>query len=77
MEATQSERPPTPAPETGLAAFFKFAERGTTLAIEAKAGLTTFMVMAYIIVVNPAILSAPPGSRSDRPRPRPRSSPVS
>jgi AGZA family xanthine/uracil permease-like MFS transporter len=60
VEATQSERPPTPtpAPETGLAAFFKFAERGTTLAVEAKAGLTTFMVMAYIIVVNPAILSA-------------------
>jgi AGZA family xanthine/uracil permease-like MFS transporter len=40
-----------------IAEYFKFAERGTTLAIEAKAGLTTFMVMSYIIVVNPAILS--------------------
>lgn len=42
----------------GIASYFKFAERGTTLAIEAKAGLTTFLVMAYIIVVNPSILAA-------------------
>ena len=58
MDATQTERPPAPVPETGLAAYFKFAERGTDLVTEARAGLTTFMVMAYIIVVNPAILSA-------------------
>jgi AGZA family xanthine/uracil permease-like MFS transporter len=38
--------------------YFKFAERGTTLVREARAGLTTFMVMAYIVAVNPAILSA-------------------
>jgi AGZA family xanthine/uracil permease-like MFS transporter len=42
----------------GLAAYFKFAERGTTMATEARAGATTFMVMAYIIFLNPAILSA-------------------
>ncbi len=42
----------------GLAAYFKFAERGTDLVTEARAGLTTFMVMAYIIFLNPAILSA-------------------
>ncbi len=42
----------------GLAAFFKFAERGTDLVTEARAGLTTFMVMAYIIFLNPSILSA-------------------
>ena len=41
-----------------IAAYFKFAERGTNLATEVKAGLTTFMVMSYIIVVNPSILSA-------------------
>jgi AGZA family xanthine/uracil permease-like MFS transporter len=40
-----------------IASYFKFAERGTTLATEAKAGLTTFMVMAYILVVNPNILA--------------------
>ena len=38
--------------------FFKFKERGTDLKTEAIAGLTTFMTMAYIIFVNPGILSA-------------------
>ena len=42
----------------GIARYFKFAERGTTLAIETKAGVTTFLVMAYILAVNPGILSA-------------------
>jgi adenine/guanine/hypoxanthine permease len=42
----------------GIANYFKFAERGTTIGREAKAGLTTFLVMAYIIVVNPSILAA-------------------
>jgi adenine/guanine/hypoxanthine permease len=39
-----------------IAKFFKFAERGTTIGTEARAGLTTFMVMAYIIFLNPIIL---------------------
>ena len=38
--------------------YFKFAERGTNMATEVKAGVTTFMVMAYIIFVNPSILAA-------------------
>ena len=41
-----------------IATYFKFKERGTTLATETRAGVTTFMVMAYIIFLNPAILSA-------------------
>ena len=40
-----------------IAEYFKFAERGTNLQTEIRAGLTTFMVMAYIIFLNPAILS--------------------
>src|SRR5437867_12567017 len=40
-----------------LAGYFELAERGTTLGGEVRGGLTTFMVMAYIIFVNPAILS--------------------
>ncbi len=36
--------------------FFKFFERGTNFRTEVIAGLTTFMTMAYIIFVNPAIL---------------------
>jgi AGZA family xanthine/uracil permease-like MFS transporter len=48
-----------PAPGRGgaIADYFKFAERGTNLVTEAKAGLTTFMVMAYILFVNPSILA--------------------
>jgi AGZA family xanthine/uracil permease-like MFS transporter len=41
-----------------IASFFKFRERGTDFATEARAGLTTFMVMAYIIFVNGSILTA-------------------
>jgi AGZA family xanthine/uracil permease-like MFS transporter len=44
----------------GIEGFFRFAERGTTLRTELLAGLTTFVVMAYIIFVNPAILSGGP-----------------
>lgn len=39
-----------------LERLFRFKENGTTLARDTLAGLTTFMVMAYIIFVNPAIL---------------------
>jgi len=39
-----------------LGSFFEFSERGTNLRTEVIAGLTTFMTMAYIIFVNPAIL---------------------
>ena len=35
---------------------FKFRENGTTLRRDTVAGLTTFMVMSYIIFVNPSIL---------------------
>ena len=38
--------------------FFKFSERGSNAATEVRAGLTTFLAMAYIIIVNPSILSA-------------------
>ena len=38
--------------------FFKCAERKSNVATELRAGLTTFLAMSYIIVVNPLILSA-------------------
>ncbi len=44
--------------ETGLAGFFHFRERDTNFGTEIRAGVTTFMVMAYIIFLNPGILSA-------------------
>jgi AGZA family xanthine/uracil permease-like MFS transporter len=44
--------------------FFKLRDKGTTIRTEILGGATTFVTMAYIIVVNPAILSfagIPPG----------------
>ncbi|PIE79306.1 MAG: guanine permease [Chloroflexi bacterium] len=37
---------------------FRLRERNTTVSTEVLAGLTTFMTMAYILAVNPGILSA-------------------
>ena len=37
--------------------FFKLKENGTNTRTEITAGITTFMTMAYIIIVNPLILS--------------------
>lgn len=37
--------------------FFKFSERNTNLKTEILAGIATFLTMAYIVVVNPGILS--------------------
>ena len=37
--------------------FFKLKENGTTVSTEITAGLTTFFTMAYIIIVNPTLLS--------------------
>ena len=36
---------------------FKLKEHGTSVKVEVLAGLTTFMTMAYILIVNPIILS--------------------
>ncbi|WP_197498741.1 NCS2 family permease [Halodesulfovibrio spirochaetisodalis] len=41
-----------------LERMFKLSENGTTVSTEVTAGLTTFMTMAYILAVNPAILGA-------------------
>ena len=38
--------------------FFRLAENGTTPRTELVAGLTTFLTMAYIVVVNPGIMAA-------------------
>src|SRR5262245_41845219 len=39
-----------------LSRYFGFSRHSTNLATEVRAGFTTFMVMAYIIFVNPVIL---------------------
>jgi AGZA family xanthine/uracil permease-like MFS transporter len=40
-----------------IARFFEFDERNTNFSTETMGGVTTFMTMAYIVVVNPGILS--------------------
>ena len=40
----------------GLDGFFKISERGSTVGTEIGAGVTTWLTMAYILFVNPAIL---------------------
>jgi adenine/guanine/hypoxanthine permease len=50
-----------PRPDGGggmIATYFKFAERNTDFLTEARGGLTTFMVMVYIVFVNASILGA-------------------
>jgi AGZA family xanthine/uracil permease-like MFS transporter len=56
--------------------FFEFARHGTTYRTEVRAGVATFLTMAYIIVVHPAILEAAgmPRGASSRPRSSPRRS---
>ncbi len=44
-----------------VARYFNFSERGTNFLTESRAGLTTFMVMCYIIFLNGAIIAKPLG----------------
>lgn len=47
-----------------IRAYFQLKAHGTTLRRDVIAGMTTFVTMSYIIVVNPAILRPrefPPG----------------
>ena len=41
-----------------LESYFEFARLGTNWRIEILAGITTFLTMAYIVLVNPSILAA-------------------
>ena len=48
-----SSEPAPPASSGGLDSYFKLSERGTNIGTEVRAGVTTFLVMAYIIFLNP------------------------
>jgi AGZA family xanthine/uracil permease-like MFS transporter len=61
-EVQRSDAPAPPAGDRGgLDGYFKFTERGTDLGTEIRAGVTTFLVMVYIVAVNPAIIAGPLG----------------
>lgn len=53
----KTETPPGTSGASGLDRYFQITERGSTVGTEVRAGITTFLAMAYIIFVNPAILS--------------------
>lgn len=44
-------------PDSGLASFFQFQKFGTSVQTEVVAGLSTYLSLAYIFIVTPAILS--------------------
>jgi AGZA family xanthine/uracil permease-like MFS transporter len=48
--------PDAPGGGSGLDRYFEITARGSTVRTELLAGLTTFLTMAYILFVNPAIL---------------------
>lgn len=52
-----------------LEKIFRLSANNTSLRTEVVGGLTTFMAMAYILAINPAILSAA-GMDSDATRTR-------
>jgi len=55
---TAGDGPAAGPDTTALARFFRLAERRTDARTEVLAGVTTFLTMAYIVLVNPAILSS-------------------
>jgi adenine/guanine/hypoxanthine permease len=50
---------PKVRPKNGLDRYFQVTERRSTVGRELRGGLTTFFTMAYIVVLNPIILSGP------------------
>ncbi|MDG5801700.1 NCS2 family permease [Streptomyces ossamyceticus] len=46
------------SPQGALDRYFRISERGSTLSREVRGGFATFFAMAYIIVLNPIILSS-------------------
>jgi AGZA family xanthine/uracil permease-like MFS transporter len=66
-EVPSSSEVAPPAPSGGFDRYFKLSERGTNVGTEVRAGVTTFLVMAYIIFLNPLILSNmfPEGAERD------------
>ncbi|ARZ67123.1 NCS2 family permease [Streptomyces sp. HU2014] len=51
--------PRPPAGRSRLDRYFHISERGSTLGREVRGGVTTFMAMCYILLLNPLILSGP------------------
>ncbi|GGT20512.1 NCS2 family permease [Streptomyces atratus] len=48
-----------PAGRSWLDRYFHISDRGSTVAREVRGGITTFMAMCYILLLNPLLLSGP------------------
>lgn len=48
---------PSSAPRGGFDRFFEISARGSTVGTEVRGGVVTFVTMAYIVILNPIILS--------------------
>lgn len=57
-QAQTTIQTPEPPPAGTLERYFGLSARGTTAKTEVLAGVTTFLTMAYIVLVNPAILGS-------------------
>ncbi|MCM1970482.1 MULTISPECIES: NCS2 family permease [unclassified Streptomyces] len=51
------EGSPTPAGQSWLDRYFHISKRGSNVGNEVRGGITTFMAMAYILLLNPLLLS--------------------
>lgn len=58
-EARSTRVAPSRRQNGALERYFKIGERGSSVRTEVMAGVTTFMTMAYILFLNPLILSVP------------------
>ncbi|MDT0203700.1 NCS2 family permease [Nocardioides sp. AE5] len=56
----------TATANNGLDRFFKISERGSTVGREVRGGIVTFLTMAYILVLNPIILSGGADMNGDK-----------
>src|SRR5256714_12505976 len=63
--ASSPTAPSSIAAASPIDGFFRLTERGTSIGREVMAGATTFAAMAYIIAVNPAIMSNAGMDRAD------------
>ncbi|MBW9095130.1 NCS2 family permease [Microbacterium jejuense] len=57
-DPTPTPEAATPEPKNGFDRFFEITKRGSTIGTEVRGGVVTFITMAYIVVLNPIILSA-------------------
>ncbi|MFJ2543179.1 NCS2 family permease [Microbacterium sp. NPDC087589] len=57
MTTAPSPTRSTAEPTNALDRFFEISKRGSTIGTEIRGGLVTFVTMAYIVILNPIILS--------------------